>query len=64
MSGGEIGCPLASTSEYEQLLLEKKILGQEGFGAAGSEEFDETGQEGGKEEENDVHAVECRAGER
>ena len=34
------------------------------YGAAGSEEFDESGQEGGKEEKNDFHAEECRAGER
>lgn len=63
MSGGEIGCPLASASEHQQLLLEEKILGQESFGAAGSEEFDKASQEGGKEEENKVHAAECRAGE-
>jgi hypothetical protein len=44
VSGGEIGGTVARASEYEQLLLEKKILGEEGFGAAGSEEFDETGQ--------------------
>ena len=58
VSGGEIGCPLASASEYEQLLLEKKVFGQKGFGAAGSEEFTKAGQEGGKEEHKDVHAAE------
>ena len=64
MSGGEIGGTLASASEHQQLLLEKKILGQESFGAAGPQECDEAGQEGGKEEKKDVHAGECRAGER
>ncbi len=64
MSGGEIGGTVASASEHQQLLLEKKIFGQESFGAAGSQEFDEAGQEGGKEEKNDFHAAECRAGER
>ncbi len=63
MSGGEIGCTLASASEHQQLLLEKKILGQEGFDAAGSEEFSEAGQKGGKEEKNNFHAAECRIGE-
>ncbi|MEO6203355.1 MAG: hypothetical protein ABIU05_23855, partial [Nitrospirales bacterium] len=64
VSGGKIGGTLTRASEYEQLLIEKKILGQESFGAAGSQEFAEAGQEGGKEEENDVHAGEFRAGER
>jgi len=64
MSGGEIGCPVAGTSQQEQMLLEKKILGQEGFGPAVSEEFGEAGQEGGKEEGNDIHAAECGVGER
>ena len=64
MSGGEIRCTVARASEYEQLLLEKKILGQESFGAAGSEEFGEAGHEGGKEEKNDFHAGECKAGGR
>ena len=61
MSGGEIGCTLARTREHQQLLLEKKILGQESFCAAGSEEFGEACQKGGKEEKNDFHAGECRA---
>ena len=64
MSGGEIGCPLARTREHQQLLLEKKILGQDRFDAAGAEEFGEGGQEGSKEEKNDLHVGECRAGGR
>jgi hypothetical protein len=64
VSGGEIGCTVARASEYEQLLLEKKILGHESFSAAGSEEFGKGGQEGGKEEKHDLHAGECRAGGR
>ena len=64
MSGGRIGCTLASASEYEQLLLEEKILSQDGLCAAGSEEFGKGGQEGGKEKKNDLHAGECRAGGR
>ena len=55
MSGGEIGCTVARASEYEQLLLEKKILGQDSFDAAGAEELSEGGQEGSKEEKNDLH---------
>ena len=64
MSGGEIGCTLARTREHQQLLLEKKILGQESFCAAGSEEFGEACQKVGKEEKNDLHVGECRAGVR
>ncbi len=64
MSGGKIGCTLARASEYEQLLLEEKILSQDGLCAAGSEEFGKGGQEGGKEEKKDLHAGECRAGGR
>ena len=44
VNGGKIGGTLASTSEHQQLLLEKKIFSQEGFGAAESEEFGETSQ--------------------
>lgn len=46
MSAGEIGCTLASTREHQQLLFEKKILGQDSFDAAGAEELSEGGQEG------------------
>ncbi len=45
-------------------MLEKKILGQDSFDAAGAEEFGEGGQEGSKEEKNDLHVGECRAGGR
>jgi len=62
--GGKIRCALARASEHQQLLLKEKILGQESFGATGSEEFSEGDQEGGKEEKNDFHAGECRAGGR
>ena len=43
MSGGEIGGTWMRASEYEQLLLEEKILGQESFGTTGSDEFVEGG---------------------
>ncbi len=42
-------------------MLEKKILGQESFDAAGAEKFAEGGQEGSKEEKNNLHVGECRA---
>jgi len=63
---GEIGCTVARASEYEPWLREEEIFGQDSLGTAGSEEFGESGQEGSKEEKNDLHTGESvgrRSGE-